>query len=160
MKPLSAASEIDAWCTKCRLPLGHRIVALVAGVPKRVVCLTCGSEHNYRPPPSSTPRVRVQTRSERPRAPASAAGGIRTSPGSRIAHKARAEQERYETWASRTLGKSVDAFTRYSMDRTFRPGELVIHSKFGEGYVDQVLEGSKVDVVFRDGHKVLAHRAD
>ena len=45
------------------------------------------------------------------------------------------------------------------MERTFRVGELVIHPKFGEGYVDQVLEGGKVNVMFREGPKVLAHRA-
>lgn len=155
MKPLSAASEIDAWCTKCRLTLGHRIVALVSGAPKRVICLTCGSEHNYRLPPSAKAGVRSQSGGPR----ASAAAVLRSSPSARVTSKARAEHERYENWASRTLGKSVDAFTRYSMDRSFRPGELVIHSKFGEGYVDQVLEDSKVDVVFREGHKILAHRA-
>lgn len=156
MKPLTAASEIDSWCTKCRLNLGHRIVALVAGAPKRVVCLTCGSEHNYRPPRSTTSSTGVQVRSDRP--PRAASTGKGTG-ASRVASKARAESERYETWASRTLGKAVDAFTRYSMDRTFRPGELVMHPKFGEGYVEQVLEGGKVDVAFREGHKILAHRA-
>ena len=53
MKPLTAASEIDSWCTKCRMDLGHRIVAMVGGAPKRDVCLTCGSEHNYRAPRSA-----------------------------------------------------------------------------------------------------------
>jgi hypothetical protein len=157
VKPLSAASEIDAWCTKCRLTLGHRIVALVAGVPKRVVCLTCGSEHNYRPPRQTSAATGVLVRSER--APKSTAPRSTAPAGTRVAQKARAEHERYENWASKTLGKAVDAFTRYSMGHTFRPGELVMHPKFGEGYVDQVLEGGKVDVVFRDGHKILAHRA-
>jgi hypothetical protein len=44
------------------------------------------------------------------------------------------------------------------MERSFRLGELVLHPKFGEGYVEQVLEGGKVNVMFRDGPKVLAHR--
>jgi hypothetical protein len=157
VKPLSAASEIDSWCTKCRLNLGHRIVALVGGVPKRVVCLTCGSEHNYRAPrkdASGATAVHVRGSERTERAPASSG----SSAGSRVAQKARAESERYENWASRTLGKAVDAFTRYSMDRTFHPGELVLHPKFGEGYVEQVLEGGKVNIAFRDGTKILAHR--
>lgn len=155
MKPLSVASEIDAWCTKCRLTLGHRIVALVAGAPKRVVCLTCGSEHNYRPPRKENTGPSVHVRSDRSERSATSGG---TSAGARVAQKARAESERYETWASRTLGKAVDAFTRYSMDRTFHAGELVMHPKFGEGYVEQVLEGGKVNVAFRDGPRILAHR--
>ena len=48
VKPLTAGSEIDAWCTKCRMDLLHRIVAMVRGRPKRVICMTCNSEHNYR----------------------------------------------------------------------------------------------------------------
>ncbi len=156
MKSLSAASEIDAWCTKCRMDLGHRIVAMVGGAPKRVVCLTCNSEHNYRPPRVAGKKdvgVHVRgssQRAESTRAPATA--------GARAALKARGESQRYESWASKTLGQAVDAFTRYSMERSFREGELVIHPKFGEGYVQQVLEGGKVNVMFRDGAKVLAHQ--
>jgi hypothetical protein len=155
VKSLSAASEIDAWCTKCRMDLGHRIVAMVSGAPKRVVCLTCNSEHNYRPPrlagaKEAAVQVRGGASAAKTRAPASTAGG-------RVAQKARGESQRYESWASKTLGKSVDAFTRYSMERSFREGELVIHPKFGEGFIQQVLEGGKVSVMFRDGAKVLAH---
>jgi hypothetical protein len=152
VKALTAGSEIDAWCTKCRLDLGHRIVAMVKGAPKRVICLTCNSEHNYRAAKSDvSPRVPIRTRGD-------AAPRSQAPAGVRAANKARAEQERYDGWASRTLGKAVDAFARYSMERTFRLGELVQHPKFGEGYVEQVLEGGKINVMFRDGPKVLAHR--
>ena len=155
MKSLTAASEIDAWCTKCRMDLGHRIVALVAGVPKRVVCLTCNSEHNYRAPRNEGKKdlgihVRGGARAATPSKPPASAGA-------RVALKARAEQERYQYWATKTLGKAVDAFTRYNMERTFREGELVMHPKFGEGYVHEVLEGGKVNVMFREGAKILAH---
>jgi hypothetical protein len=154
VKPLTAGSEIDAWCTKCRMDLGHRVVAMVGGAPKRVLCLTCNTEHNYRAPRTAKQRdagVRVR---------ATGAPPSRSEPrtlGARAASKARTEHQRYEDWASRTLGKAVDAFTRYSMDRSFRLGELVIHPKFGEGYVEQVMEDGKVNVMFREGPKVLAH---
>jgi len=151
VKPLSAGSEIDAWCTRCRMDLGHRIVAMVGGAPKRVVCQTCGSEHNYRAPRTDQrPTVFVRNRNREQEVPRTAA--------QRVTHKARAEKERYDGWATRTLGKAVDAFTRYSMDRSYREGELVIHSKFGEGYVERVLDGGKVSVMFRDGARTLAHR--
>jgi len=154
VKPLSAGSEIDSWCTKCRLYLGHRVVAMVAGAPKRVVCLTCGSEHNYRAAPADARAgVTVRSRSGGTASPKS------TTTSARSQSRARAEQERYESWASRTLGRTVEAFSRYSMDRTFRAGELILHPKFGEGYVEQVLEGGKVNVMFRDGPRVLAHRS-
>src|SRR5262245_28513441 len=47
---ISAGSEIDAWCTSCRMTLNHRVVAMVEGVAKRVLCLTCNKQHNYRAP--------------------------------------------------------------------------------------------------------------
>jgi hypothetical protein len=134
------------------MDLGHRIVAMVGGAPKRVVCQTCGSEHNYRAPRSNAgSAVFVRNRTRQEEAPPRTAA-------QRVSHKARAEKERYDGWATRTLGKAVDAFTRYSMDHTFREGELVVHTKFGEGYVERVLDGSKVSVMFRDGARTLAHR--
>jgi hypothetical protein len=138
------------------MDLGHRIVAMVGGAPKRVLCLTCNTEHNYRAPRTVKARdagVRLRgTRAESSRPEPATAGG-------RVTAKARSEHQRYEGWASKTLGQAVDAFTRYSMDRTFKIGELVMHPKFGEGYVDQVLEDGKVNVMFREGAKVLAHLA-
>jgi hypothetical protein len=125
---------------------------MVRGAPKRVICLTCGSEHNYR-------AVKADVRSGAALRPRGEAAPRAAAPaGVRATTKARAEHDRYEGWASRTLGKAVDAFARYSMDRTFKLGELIVHPKFGEGYVEQVLEGGKVNVMFRDGPKVLAHR--
>lgn len=151
MKPLAAGSEIDAYCTRCRMDLGHRIVAMVGGAPKRVVCQTCNSEHNYREPKTLKTASSVIVRGKKTEAKPNAA--------QRATQKARAEQERQDNWATRALGKPVDAFTKYAMDRHFKEGELVMHSKFGEGYVDAVLEGAKVSVMFRDGAKTLAHRS-
>lgn len=149
MKALTAGSEIDSYCTRCRMDLGHRIVAMVRDAPKRVICQTCNSEHNYREP-RTLKTASVVIRSKKPEAKPTA--------GQRVTHKARAEQERHDTWATRALGKTPDAFTKYAMDRHFRQGELVMHSKFGEGYVEAI-DGSKISVMFRDGARTLAHRA-
>ena len=150
MKALTAGSEVDAYCTRCRLDLGHRIVAMVGGAPKRVICQTCNSEHNYRAPKTpSGPSVFIRNKKAAPKATAA----------QRVTQKVRVEKERQDTWATRTLGKAVDAFTKYGMDRHFKAGELIMHSKFGEGYVDAVLDGGKVSVMFRDGARTLAHKA-
>ncbi len=146
MKPLSAGSEIDAWCTKCKMDLGHRIIAMVGGQPKRVICQTCGSQHNYRAPKSGPTAVRRRDN-----------GGAKTSSTPRVTNKAKAEAERLNEWESRIAGQRVDAFTRYSMDQRFSVDQLVLHSKFGEGYVLDVLEDGKVAIMFRDGPRTLAH---
>jgi hypothetical protein len=141
VKALSAGSEIDAWCTRCRLDLNHRIVAMVAGRAKRVVCLTCGSQHNYRAPKSA-----AAVRDVRVQRPASAA---KKPPKSRGV-------DPFETWNQRVAGKSADAFTSYGMERTYREGELVAHPRFGSGFVADVREDGKVTIVFREGPRTLA----
>ena len=155
MKSLSAGSEIDAWCTRCRMDLGHRIVALVAGVPKRVICQTCGGEHAYHAPRSAPSKPGVFIRRTNGAEPEKRAQPA----GVRAAARAKVEKDRYDAWADRTLGRTVDAFKRYSMEQTLKSGELVLHPKFGEGYVETVREDGKVSVMFRDGARTLAHRA-
>lgn len=142
MKALSAGSEIDAWCTKCRLDLGHRIIAMVQDRPKRVVCQTCGSQHNYRAPKSLDVGVTIRKSKKTPS----------RSPSGR----ARAEAERQHEWERRVAGNTLDSFTRYTIDKNFETDELVTHKKFGEGYVVEVLDAHKVTIMFRDGLRTLA----
>src|SRR5687768_7394873 len=106
MKALSAGGEIDAWCTKCRMDLGHRIVALVAGAPKRVICQTCFGEHAYHAPRSApaTPGVFIRRNNGAPASKRPQPAGVRA------AARARVEKDRYDAWAERTLGRTVDAF--------------------------------------------------
>jgi hypothetical protein len=149
VKPLSAGSEIDAWCTKCRLDLGHRIVAMVLTKPKRVECQTCGSQHNYRAPKTLGSAKLVQGRTSRP-----------PSSVPRVTAKARAEADRIHDWESRVNGQPGNAFTRYSMERSYKEGELVSHRKFGDGFVVALRGGGKVEIMFRDGIRTLAQGQD
>jgi hypothetical protein len=146
VKPLSAGSEVDAWCTKCRMDLGHRIIAMVGDRPKRVICQTCNSQHNYRAPQSE----------KRPVVKRAGATSPPRSAAQRVSDKARAEADRVNQWESRIAGQAVDAFTRYSIDKTYAAGELILHKKFGEGYVVDVLDARKVSIMFRDGPHTLA----
>lgn len=139
--PLTAGSEIDAWCTRCRLDLGHRIVAMVERQPKRVVCLTCDSQHNYRPPKGITtvaPKRKAATKRT-----ASASKSIRATPTR-------------SDWDERVAGKELSGFTQFSISRTFELGELVIHKKFGPGFVAEILATEKVSIMFREGARTLA----
>jgi len=150
LKTLSAGSEIDAWCTKCKLDLGHRIIAMVENRPKRVVCQTCGSQHNYRAPKKVDAGVRVRRTSI---SASSSKAPLSKSPSSR----AKAENDRHIEWERRIAGNTLGAFKRYTIDSVFAPDDLVTHKKFGEGYVVDVLDPKKVTIMFRDGLKTLAH---
>ncbi len=47
-QPLRVGGDIDSFCTRCKMVLGHTILAMVGKRPVRVRCNTCGGEHNYR----------------------------------------------------------------------------------------------------------------
>lgn len=154
MKPLAAGSEIDAWCTRCKLVLGHRIVAMIGKKPVRVECQTCGSVHNYKATApgnnSISPVVRNRDGTISPVRVANAPAPRNTAKGTRSG-------ARTSDWEQRIAGQPVTAFARYSMSRTYTDGELIHHPKFGDGYVALVLDANKVSIVFKDGAKTLAH---
>ena len=61
-KTLRAGGEVDSYCTKCRLVLNHRIIAMIGNTPRKVECSTCNSHHLYRARPpgeKAEPGVKV-----------------------------------------------------------------------------------------------------
>ncbi len=153
MKKLTAGGEIDAWCTRCKMDLGHRIVAMVGPLPKRVVCLTCDSQHNYRaaksngvtPAGAAAPRAAASRTSGRP--------GRASAGAKRPTAAARVEQR----WEELVGDRPQATFKRYGVSSRFSAGELIAHPKFGPGAVVMVLEDGKISVVFRDAERTLAH---
>src|SRR6187455_808460 len=102
-KPLRAGGEVDSWCTKCKLVLNHRIIAMVGGTPVRVECSTCSSHHNYRPrgPGERAPSV-VRAGSS----PASGSSGPRATRSS-VTKAQQAALDRERTWEKAIAGKAV-----------------------------------------------------
>src|SRR5258706_5395331 len=96
-RPLKVGCDVDRWCTKCRMMLTHRIVAMAGPKPARVECETCHSQHNFREfPPGETPA---------PRGASSAGSGPRAP---RVSHVTRLEQERRDrevSWERAVTGK-------------------------------------------------------
>jgi hypothetical protein len=151
-KPLRAGGEVDSWCTKCKLVLNHRVIAMVGGVPVRVECSTCMSHHNFR------------ARAPGEKAPAAAArGGTSSSAAAprstRAASATKAQQaalDREKSWEKATNGKALSEFKPYRVDLTFAEGDLIRHKKFGEGVVTRILDAKKVEILFRDEPRMLA----
>ena len=48
------------------------------------------------------------------------------------------------------------AFVAYRVSLTFGQGDLVKHPKFGDGVVARVIDGSKVEILFKDGPRTMA----
>jgi len=152
--------EIDSWCTKCRLILNHRIIAMVGTKPVRVECSTCGSHHNYRPRApgeKSEPVARAGASgasSSRASSSASSSRGAGASRGPTRAEQARMSRE--QTWEKAIAGHAISDFRRYSVAATFAEGDLIHHAKFGDGVVVRVIDAAKIEILFKDDSRTLA----
>jgi hypothetical protein len=146
-KKLQVTSEIDAWCTKCKMDLTHRIIAMVGDLPKRVECRTCMTQHNYYKPkngPAAEKKVRAPSRS-----------GKSASPRAVAAAEAEAQRER--NWEKQVSGKPPASFKPYRVSSSFSDNDLIHHTKFGDGFVFRVIDKAKIEVMFKDGPRTLAH---
>lgn len=143
---LSAGDIIEARCTKCREVLNHRIVAMVEGKVVRVECNTCNGVHNYYPPPAVKD-------AKAPRA-AAASKPRSTTAVPRTSRKDPAEAER-EEWASLHPTFDLDKALPYAMDGRFTVKRLILHPSFGVGIVKAVIVPNKMQVLFKDGVKLL-----
>jgi len=156
-KTLKPGSEVDSWCTKCRMDLLHRIIAMEGPKIARVECRTCGGHHNYRRPKSGpapaarNDRAPVKTSTTRSSPPS-------MSPRKAAAHEA--ERQRESTWEKAVLGKPVTSFRAYRASQTFNSGDLIRHGKFGDGYIVRIIDRQKVEVMFKDGPRTLAQALD
>jgi hypothetical protein len=157
-KTLKPGSEVDAWCTKCRMDLLHRIIAMEGPKIARVECRTCGGHHNYRRPKSAPSPAAAH----KERAPAKTATGRSATPSisPRKAAANEAERQRESTWEKTVLGKPVTSFRAYRATQTFSSGDLIRHGKFGDGYIVRIIDRQKVEVMFKDGPRTLAQALD
>lgn len=127
---------------------------MVKGAPKRVLCLTCNKQHNYRVAKGagapSTRAERDEASSSRSTKKTSAAkttaGGSSNSPTSNA-----------REWQQNVANRDSSDFLPYSIHKTFEVGQLVNHPKFGSGYVKEALTAQKLCVLFRDGPRTLIH---
>ncbi len=132
-------AEIDAYCTKCRLVLGHTIMVMERGEPTRVECRTCHSQHAFREaPPGTTPRKRTPEKG----------AGTWAPPAPKRPEKA---------WLEATAGKDLRNPIAYHPRTTFAIGQVLIHGKFGIGVVMGMKEGDKILVTFQDDTRTLVH---
>ncbi|GAC1548283.1 MAG: hypothetical protein NVS2B9_15180 [Myxococcales bacterium] len=130
---LRVGGDIDAQCTKCKMVLGHTILAMVGNKPARVRCNTCDGEHNYRgtqanPPKKGTWQPKAVERAK----------PVVTS------------------WEALIAAKDASRARRYSARELFATDELLEHPTFGLGLV-QLVRGDKIQVAFKADVKTLVH---
>jgi hypothetical protein len=129
----SVGGDIDAWCTKCKLELGHTIIAMVDNLPKRVKCNTCNAQHNFRAKPVE--RSRAKTKSS--------------------TRKTRSKETTYEEYISRLTGGDPANSRKYNTKGNFEKDEIIDHLSFGIGIVLSVIHVNKIRILFKDGPRLL-----
>jgi len=127
---LRVGGVIDAWCTRCKMSLGHTILAMVGGKPVRVRCNTCGADHAYRRAPG----------------PASASPRPRTAGDARVVLGFEAQIQ----------ARGAETARGYSPTETFAVDDLISHPVFGLGIV-RAVRRDKVDVAFKAAERTLIH---
>jgi hypothetical protein len=77
--------------------------------------------------------------------------------GWQVSPEERAKRARERKW-QKTVGDRADAnLVPYAASHTFAPDDLLAHPTLGPGLVIRVVDGSKVEVLFRDGTRTLIH---
>ena len=139
-KKIGVGSELDNYCGKCKLTLNHVVVAMVDDLPRRVRCLTCQSEHNYRSPSSGGSASRSGSsgkKASRSRATAAASASAR--------------------WQALISDFDEAGAKPYSIYDTFEVNDWLTHVKFGKGGVIEVIGPDRIITLFESGEKMLMH---
>ncbi|HTP52438.1 MAG TPA: hypothetical protein VMK42_17245 [Anaeromyxobacteraceae bacterium] len=120
--------EVDAFCSRCQLLLGHTVIAMVGAIPVKVECNTCRTVHKYRS------AVAKPARPALPRGAGRAAISF-----------------------DQMLASQAGPPRRYVVSDSFATGDVVDHPSFGRGFVSAQKDPGKVEVTFRTGVKTLVH---
>ena len=147
--------RIEARCTRCNDITGHVIVALVGGEIVKVECRACGSVHKYYPP--ATPKEAKRKEAVNSFKPTSTPSTAAASPAavSRAAAKAQKAAEDMEQNWQRTMNMTAASARPYAMNESFAVGDVIDHPKFGSGVVQEIFPPDKMQILFRDGAKML-----
>ncbi len=137
MDTYRVGSNIDSWCTKCKLVLAHTIEAVAQGIIKRVQCNTCRGKHQFKDsePGLSTKKSAPSTKSEK-------------------APKARSKAGDFTRLVR---NRNIDVALPYSVKKHFARGDLINHVQFGMGVVVEQKDVQKIEVLFETGPKILVH---
>jgi hypothetical protein len=136
---LKPGSNIDSWCGPCKLILAHTIEAMVGQKPVRVHCNTCKAQHTYKPYKPGESQRKVREREPD--------GTLRPLPA-----KPRASQ-----YQKLLKGKDMALAKPYSTKDNYTAGDVLDHPSFGVGVTTAIKDGTKIEVVFEAGIKVLVH---
>ena len=130
---IAIGTDVEAYCTKCKMVLAHVVMAMVGAKPRRVKCNTCGGEHNYR---AEKPQGKTAVKTEK------------------TAKKPSTRKTR-QSWEDTMNDAASKPHKKYAMSGSFNEGDWIEHAKFGLGCVQVFVPPNKITVRFADSTKLL-----
>jgi len=128
------AKNLLTKCTKCKTELEHIVVSHNAdGIVERVKCLTCESEHKYRPAKKKAVKKKAAPRKKATRA------------------KKEDPARNFEKLSEKFKGKKQ---LLYTMEGSFKADDVIDHPTFGMGIV-VAATSKKMEVIFQEKPRIL-----
>ena len=129
-------SEVEAYCQKCRTEGPHTVITRYEDEVRQVQCGTCGHVHVFKP-------TRPEPADEDVADPGTGGSKRRTI--------------KKLSWEEAIRHPASSKAKAYGFRDGYRQGDYLDHPKFGKGYVNEVLDDTKIEAVFKDGTRVLVH---
>lgn len=127
-------SDVEAYCPKCKADTTHVVISKYEDEIRRVQCNPCGDVHSFRKP-------RGEAEEDIPEP---------------VAARKRALLKKM-TWEEFFAKHGEKNAKPYEFRDTYRENVILVHPKFGKGYVSEVVSESKIEITFRDARRILVH---
>jgi len=129
----SEGEFMKAWCPRCNLKLDHTIIAIVNNLPKKIKCNTCDEYHNLSTKQSGESQLKSKNTTS----------------------KLKSKEAMYEKYLYRLTGGNPAIFIKYNIKGNFEKDQIIDHLKFGIGIVLSVIQINKIEILFKDGPRLL-----
>ncbi|MBF0362843.1 MAG: hypothetical protein HQK49_17625 [Oligoflexia bacterium] len=147
---MEVGKEIIYLCPKCNLELAHIIEVTYEGKILKVMCKTCKHVHSYKQPKESRSSAQSSATSKQ-----SKQSKVEKSIGSKKSGRKKGQMvDNTVDIEKESVGKEPKS---YLMSGEYSLGDLIVHSKFGNGIVREVKQ-DKIMVQFKHEKKLLVHR--
>ena len=151
-KQIEAGSSVESHCRKCKTVTDHHVVVMDGELIVKVECKVCKGRHAYKAP-QAEPKVKAPAVARPKKAAATPAGQPSTARQTAAANRQSAAAGRQALAMAEQWEKLVAPCANpvsYSMERSFRTGDVIDHPAFGLGYVQKVMKPSTIEVRFKD----------
>ncbi len=139
VKTFDVGDEIFTYCGKCKSDMYHVITKVADGRIKKVMCKGCNYDHTYKEPTDVEETSAAKTAAAKP------------------AKTASKREKKKKDWESLQSDLNEEDIVDYAIDRDFSNARAIRHKKFGVGIVHKVLSDEHIEVIFKDGTRVLVH---